>query len=101
LLDADNESERKASASTVLGAAEGLFRDAVAELEPHATPARRRSVTDLLRACLGGLFLMRAIGAEIDTAAVVAELLAALGVGGSASLEDETPDDRASFSKSI
>jgi TetR/AcrR family transcriptional regulator len=78
----------RATAATALGHAAGLFGDVVAQLEPERTPAEARVLTDLLRACLAGVFLMRAIDADIDVGAVAARLLAGL------ELQDQSDLDR-------
>lgn len=66
--------ETRAVVAPVFGRAEAVFAEVCAELGRGWSSARRRAVIDLLRACLAGLFLMRAVGAEVDPAAVDAEL---------------------------
>lgn len=66
--------ETRTVVGPVFGRAEAVFGEVCAELGRDWPAARRRAVADLLRACLAGLFLMRAVGAEIDPAAVQTEL---------------------------
>jgi len=89
VLDSNANDELRNVAGLAFGAAEGVFRQAVAELEPD-DPAAAAVHTDLLRACLAGLVLMRAVDAGVDAPAVSAELLGRLALA--------EPDPR--FSKS-
>ncbi len=74
LLVADDDDLRVA-ASAALGHAEGLFGDVVVRMFPDRPAAEQRTLTDLLRACLAGLYLMRAVDADLDPAAIADLLL--------------------------
>jgi AcrR family transcriptional regulator len=79
VLDSNANDELRSVAGLAFGAADGVFRQAVAELEGD-DPDTAALHTDLLRACLAGMVLMRAVDAGVDNAAVSAELLARLGI---------------------
>ncbi|MGH2727297.1 MAG: TetR/AcrR family transcriptional regulator [Actinomycetota bacterium] len=83
LLEAPQDEDVSAVVAPVFGRAESLFRECCAELGADWPPVRRGTVADVLRACLAGLFLMRALGARVDAAAVESELLRALRLNSS------------------
>jgi AcrR family transcriptional regulator len=75
LLRLDDD-ELRATASEALGHAEVLFGDAVAHLRPDGSPTENKTSTDVLRACLAGLFLIRAVDADVDVDAVAGQMAA-------------------------
>ena len=79
VLDSNANDELRSVAGLAFGAADGVFRQAVEQLEGDDADAAALR-TDLLRACLAGMVLMRAVDAGVDNAAVADELLARLGM---------------------
>jgi AcrR family transcriptional regulator len=74
ILDSADDPDLSATVRPVFGRAEAVFRACSKDLDSVSSRRQQRAVGDLLRTFLAGLFLMRALGTDVEVGAVEAEL---------------------------